>query len=127
MTVTRESDLWVAVATAADGTRIGALDFIGFEEVHNTMPEYVADMTGIDPDEIAIDWRYEINGRDVTVEIRHLRAASEEQRRAQKDANRALVEALKAMSSAGLSQRTIAGVVRLSHQRVNQLIKDKSR
>lgn len=47
VTVSRADELRVAVAGAMDGTRIGALDFIDFEDVHDTMPEYVADMTGI--------------------------------------------------------------------------------
>jgi hypothetical protein len=121
VTVTREDDLWVAVATDPDGSTIGALDFTDFDDLHETMPEFIIDMTSGEA-RPTIVWRYDINGKDVTLEIQHLRDIEAEARRVQQEQERARKDALAALMDAGLSQRVMANVMRLSHQRVHQLV-----
>lgn len=123
VTVTREDDLWVASATAPDGSRVGVLDFDNFADLHQTMPEYIADMTGDQPDSIAVTWRYEFGGKDVTDKLRRMMEATEALSQVQKDQENARRAALEAMRDAGLSQRTIADAAGISHQRVNQLLR----
>lgn len=120
VTVTRDDDLWVAKAATADGGHIGVLDFVDFADVHQTMPEFIADMT--DPGEVTLDWRYEVNGIDVTATVRRFLDLTQDLRHVQQERDRARKQALAALSDAGLSQRVMADVVDLSHQRVNQLV-----
>ncbi|MGH3679933.1 MAG: hypothetical protein ACRDT2_06715 [Natronosporangium sp.] len=122
VTVTREDNLWVAVATDPDGTTLGALDFTDFGDVRETMPEFVADMAGVDSGTPTIAWRYEINGKDVTAQIERLLAVEDQLHRVQREQERARKEALAALTDAGLSQRIMANVMHLSHQRIHQLV-----
>lgn len=122
VTVTREDNLWVAVATDPDGTILGALDFTDFSEVQETMPAFIADMAETDNASPTIAWRYEINGKDVTAEIRHLLAVEAQLHQVQREQERARKEALAALTDAGLSQRIMANVMHLSHQRIHQLV-----
>lgn len=121
VTVTFEDDLWVAFAATADGHRVGVLDFDSFADLHDTMPEYIADMTGdVDVDVV---WRYEFAGKDVTDKLRRMIEFTQQLAQVQRDQENARLAALKAMRDAGLSQRTIADAAGLSHQRVNQLLR----
>lgn len=122
VTVTREDNLWVAVATDPDGAALGALDFTDFSDVHETMPAFIADMTGIDRESPAVTWRYEINGKDVTEQLQRLLTVEAQFRQAQQEQERARKEALAALTDAGLSQRLMANVMHLSHQRIHQLV-----
>ena len=86
-------------------------------------------MTDAEPGDFAIHWRYEVNGRDVTDALARFMVAERElhdvmaeeaAKAAERDAAR--LDAIKAVRSAGLSQRVAADVVGLSHQRVHQLV-----
>jgi len=45
---------------------IGATDVEHFPELEVEVRDYIAGMTDADPDDLAVRWRYEVNGRDVT-------------------------------------------------------------
>ena len=121
VTVTREDDLWVAVVDGLPKGVIGAADYEHFADLHVELPELIADLTDSDPRQFTLTWRYEINGRDVTPELRRFLALEEDLRRVQRDRMRARQEALAALTDAGLSRRVMADVV---HQRVQQLVSD---
>jgi hypothetical protein len=102
VTVTREDNLWVAD---------------------------IAGLTDTNPDDFVLNWRYEVNGRDVTAQFQRFLAVEaelreqirhEEELRATRDAER--VALLRELAEAGLSQRVMGDAVSLSHQRVNQII-----
>jgi hypothetical protein len=123
--VTREDDLWVAVIK-----HVGATDVEHFGDLDVEVRDYIAGMTDADADDLALRWRYEINGRDITDALTRFMAAERElpevmekeaaAKAAERDALR--LEAINAVRSAGLSQRIAADVVGLSHQRVHQLV-----
>ncbi len=124
VTVTRDDSLWVALV---DG--VGATDVEHFSDLDIEVRDYIAGMTDADPDDFAIQWRYEVNGRDVTDALARFMAAERELREvmeveavkaAERDAAR--LDAIKVVRAAGLSQRVAADVVGLSHQRVHQLV-----
>jgi hypothetical protein len=124
VTVTREDNLWVAHAD-----NVGATDVEHFKDLEVEVRDYIAGMTDADPSDFAIQWRYKVNGRDVTDALTRFMAAERELRdvmaeeaakAAERDAAR--LDAIKAVRSAGLSQRVAADVVGLSHQRVHQLV-----
>lgn len=124
VTVTREDNLWVALVDD-----IGATDVEHFPELDVEVRDYIAGMTDTDPDDLAVRWRYEVNGRDVTDALARFLAIERElheimEQEAAKAAERdaARLDAIKAMRSAGLSQRVAADVLGLSHQRVHQLV-----
>lgn len=74
------------------------------------------------PTEVTFRFRYEINGRDVTTQLSDYLSAERRLRQVRTSHERTRREALEALHDAGLSQRAMADVVGLSHQRVNQLI-----
>jgi hypothetical protein len=113
----------VAVVDGLPKGIIGAADYEHFADLHVELPELIADLTDSDPSQFTLTWRYEINGRDVTPELRRF-LALEDLRRVQQDRMRARKEALAALTDAGLSRRVMADVVQLSHQRVQQLVSD---
>lgn len=122
VTVAREGNQWVAVARGLPKGVVGAMDFDRFPEVHEGMREVIADLTDSDPEAFDIEWRYEVNGSDVTSQVLELLETTEQLRRAEREQERSRREALAALDEAGLSQRAMADVVGVSHQRVNQLI-----
>lgn len=122
VTVTREDNLWVA-DIHDDDLGPAATDTENFSDLDDEVRDLIAGLTDGDPDSFDIRWRYEINGKDVTEQLSRLFAIERDLRQAQLKRDRAREEALVALTSAGLSQRATAGVVGISHQRVNQLAK----
>jgi len=117
VTVSREDDLWVAdiagLTAATDVLRFGDLDV----EVR----DLIAGLTGSDPAKFDIRWHHRAGNDDVTALLNELAEvdAAVEAATARRDAIR--LEIIRRFSAAGLSQRVIADVLGLSHQRVNQL------
>lgn len=122
VTVTRESNLWVA---DVKDRRLApaAMDYEHLADLHEDLPSFIADIANVDPDDVEIAYRYEVNGRDLTAPLQRLMNAEQELRRLQAESERARKEALATMADAGLSQRAMADAVGLSHQRVQQLVK----
>lgn len=122
VTVTREDNLWTAVVDGLPRGVVGAMDYENFGDVADEVPELIADLTDADPAAFTIDWRYVVNGKDVTEVLVSFLDHTQTLRQAQAEQDRARKEALAAMADAGLSQRAMADVVGVSHQRVNQLV-----
>lgn len=124
--VTREDNLWVADIVGLTA----ATDVEHFASLDVEVRDLIAGLTDTEPDDFAINWRYEVNGRDVTDRFHRFLAVEAElraqTRRAQelqerRDAERLAL--LRDLAEAGLSQRAIGDAVALSHQRVHQIIK----
>lgn len=119
VTVTREDNLWVAdvVGLAA------ATDVEHFTDLDVEVRDLIAGLTDTDPEDFAINWRYEVHGRDVTDQFLRFLAVESELRelRDKRDAERLAL--LQHLAEAGLSQRAIGDAAGLSHQRVGQLIR----
>lgn len=125
VTVTREDNLWVADIAGLTA----AVDVESFAELDVEVRDLIVGLTDADPDEITINWRYEVNGRDVTAQFQRFLTVEaqlreqiqhEEELRTTRDAER--IALLRELADAGLSQRVIGDAVSLSHQRVNQII-----
>ncbi len=117
VTVSREDELWVTdvagMTAATDVLRFGDLDV----EVR----DLIAGLTDADPEEFEIRWHHRAGDDDVTALIGELAEveAAAEAATVRRDAVR--LEIIRRLSAAGLSQRVVADVLGLSHQRVNQL------
>lgn len=122
VTVSREGSLWTAVVDGLPPGVVGAMDYDTFADLHSGLPWFIADLTDAEPGDFAINWRYEINGYDVTEALHSLAKATEEFQRVHTTQEQARKAALNALADAGLSQRAMAEVLGVSHQRVNQLV-----
>jgi predicted XRE-type DNA-binding protein len=115
VTVSREDELWVADITGMTA----ATDVLRFSDLDVEVRDLIAGLTDADPDEFEIRWHHRAGDDDVTALIVELAEAAAEEATARRDAVR--LEIIRRLSAAGLSQRVIADVLGLSHQRVNQL------
>ncbi|MGH3546378.1 MAG: hypothetical protein ACRDPW_10725 [Mycobacteriales bacterium] len=120
-TVTREEDLWVAEVFGLPENVLSVFDDLHFADLLDAVPDLIAGLTDTDPADVAIRWRYEINGWDVT-DVLHrflaIKAETNERLVAREAARR---EAIRALSEAGLSRRATGDAVGLSGGRVQQL------
>ena len=120
--VTREDNLWVA-DIHGDDLGPAAMDYEHLSELHDDVPSYVADLLRTTTDTVKVVFRYEVNGRNVTEQMERLMQAERQLRELQSQFENARMDVVNALIDAGLSQRTTADAVGLSHQRVNQLVK----
>jgi len=120
VTVTRDDNLWVAVI---DGLSPGATDVERLADLEVEVRDLIAGLTDTDPDAFAIHWRYEVNGVDVTDKLGRFLAVDSELRDRMKEREALRAETVMTMAKAGVSQRVIADVIGVSHQRVHQLIR----
>jgi hypothetical protein len=58
VTVSREDDLWVAVV---DGVPGGATDVAHVHELPDAVPDLIATLVGVEPEEFWIEWHYRQN------------------------------------------------------------------
>jgi hypothetical protein len=127
VTVTRDSGMWAAVVGGLPPHMTGAIDVEHFAKVEAEVRDLIAVLTDApDLDSFDLRWRVLIDGHDVTAEVLALgnaEAALEDAVTAREGARSAV---LKALAKAGLSQAAIGDVLRLSHQRVHQLLKGSS-
>lgn len=122
-TVIRDEDLWVVRVSGLPEHVVGTVDYVHFSEIKDEVPEAIADLTDTDPEDFTITWRYEFGGEDVTEDVIQYLVAEEEFRRSQAERDRARARVLETMRREGVTQRAMADVVDLSHQRVHQLLK----
>lgn len=122
VTVTREDDLWVAVVHGLPPTTSGAMDYQHLAELHDDIPLFIADLVSVDDADVTVAYRYEVNGRDVTDALgRFLSIESQiSDRLAEREAARR--DAIRVLTSAGLSRRATGDAVGLSGGRVQQLV-----
>jgi hypothetical protein len=117
VTVTREDGMWVAdvlnltAATEADH----------FADLDVEVRDLISGLTDADPDGLDIDWTYVFGADDVTGLVRELRHADDALAFAEAQRDQARKLLIKVSKQAGLSERAVADVLGLSHQRVNQL------
>jgi predicted transcriptional regulator len=121
VTVTREDTLWVAVVSdGLERGHVGADDFERFADIDPGMREIIADLTGIQPSQFNVSWRYEFGDEDETalvLEYQEAHRIAEDMAEWRDRVRSRLVSDL----SKKLSQRAVADLLGLSHQRVNQL------
>ncbi|MGH3719914.1 MAG: MerR [Pseudonocardiaceae bacterium] len=117
VTVSREDELWVADIAGMTA----ATDVLRFADLDIEVRDLIAGLTGADPDGFEIRWHHQAGDDDVSALISELTEveAAAETAIARRDAVR--LEIIRRFSAAGLSQRVIADVLGLSHQRVHQL------
>lgn len=123
VTVTRDENLWVVRVAGLPEHVAGVADYLHFSEIKDEVPEFIADLTRSAPENFTITWRYEFGGEDVTEDVIQYLVAEEELRRSQTGRDRARARVLETMRREGVTQRAMADVVDLSHQRVHQLLK----
>lgn len=123
VTVIRDDDLWAVTIDGLPKNVAGVADYLHFSEIKDEVPEFIADLTRSAPEDFTITWRYEFGGEDVTEDVIQYLVAEEEFRRSQVERDRARARVLETMRREGVTQRAMADVVDLSHQRVHQLLK----
>jgi len=120
--VTREDNLWVADVRGLPPHLIGATDVERFADLDGEVRDLIAGLTDAEPDDVAIDWHYEVNGTDVTEKLARFLAVESELRARLAEHDAARIDAVRQLTAAGLSQRAVGDVLGVSHQRVNQLV-----
>lgn len=121
--VTREDDLWVAEVSGLDG---GVTDVERFDDLDVEVRDMIHLLTDAPEASFRIDWRYVQGEIEYTRPVEELRHWAAESKQAAANAERARLEIITTLRSAGLSQRVIAEVIGTSHQRVAQLMAEAS-
>lgn len=121
-TVTREDDLWVAEVHGLPANMLNVTDAPHFADLHDDVPEMIAGLTGTEPDDITVHWRYEVNGRDVTEALGRFLAIEAEIGDKLAARESARKDAIRTLTDAGLSRRATGDAVGLSGGRVQQLV-----
>ncbi|WP_243790941.1 MerR [Saccharopolyspora gloriosae] len=121
--VSREDRSWVA---HVQGLPAGATEVDHLEELDLEVRDLIAGLADREPDSFHIDWRYLQGDVEYTRPVEELRHWTAESRQAAANAERARLEIITTLRSAGLSQRVIAEVIGTSHQRVAQLMAEAS-
>ncbi len=122
VTVTREDGLWVA-DVAGEDLGPAATDVQRFSDLDVEVRDLIAGLTDTDPDELDLEWRYVIDGKDVTNTIKRLMLAEANLRSAEEMREELRQIALLELHGTGLPQSAIGDVLGVSHQRVHQLLK----
>jgi hypothetical protein len=122
VTVTRADGLWVA-SIAGEGLGPAATDVVRFADLDVEVRDLIAGLTDADPEDVSPDWRYVIDGEDVTFAVQGLLHAERNLRSAEELRQLARGIALMVLHGAGLPQSAIGDVLGVSHQRVHQLLK----
>jgi Homeodomain-like domain len=84
--------------------------------------DIIAGLTGSEPDEAILSWRFAIDEADVTQAVTWLLDAEAELRNATRLRTEARSQALRELADAGLPQSAIGDILGVSHQRVHQLL-----
>jgi hypothetical protein len=125
VTVTREDQLWTATVDGLPPTSIGVTDVEHFADLDTEVRDLIAGLTDADPDAFDLVWHYVQGDREYTPSLEVLREWDSQARMAAERRDAARLAAIEEMKAAGLPLRAIADVVGISHQRVDQLLKDK--
>lgn len=118
VTVTREDNLWVAVVHDLPA---GATDVSRMVDLEPEVRDLIAGLEDLDPDDFEIAWHYRQGKHDLSPVVDELRQREATAAEAVLSRDKARLEAIKQLRDAGLSLRSIAELLGLSHQRVQQL------
>ena len=116
--VTREAGVWTAKVT--DGLDGAAGEFKQFVDVDPGMRKIIANLTALPPERFHLRWRYEFDDADATelvLQYQEAHRIAEDVAEWREGVRARLVSALNGQ----ISQRAIADLLGLSHQRVNQI------
>jgi hypothetical protein len=125
VTVTREDQLWTAAIDGLPQHVVGVTDVEHFGDLEVEVRDLVAGLTDAEPDEFELNWHYVQDNREYTASLDALHEWADQARVASQRHDAARLAAIEAMKAAGLPLRAIADVVGLSHQRVDQLLKER--
>lgn len=117
VTVTREAGLWTAKTT--DDLK-AAGEFKRFPDIDPGMRKIIAELTALPPERFYLRWRYEFDDEDATdlvLQYQEAHRIAEDVAEWREGVRARLVSALNGQ----ISQRAIADLLGLSHQRVNQI------
>lgn len=119
--VARVANRWTATVT--DGLEAGTVierEFGNFAEVDAGMRSALHAVSGVDPARFYVRWRYRFGGEDLTTLVQEYQEAhriAEDVAEWREGVRARLVSTL----NGRISQRAIADLLGLSHQRVNQI------
>lgn len=119
VTVTREDGVWVADIEGLTA----ATDVPRFHDLEVEVRDLIAGLTDTDPDSFDLTWRYLFGDADVSTNVSELRQAENALRAVEARREQARLQIIQLAKMAGLSERVVADVLGVSHQRVNQLVK----
>lgn len=119
VTVTREDGMWV---TDIDGLT-AATDVPRFHDLDTETRDLIAGLTDVEPNSFELHWRYVFDDADVSAFLTELQQVEDALAAAEAQRDQARRQLSKAGKQAGLSERVIADVIGVSHQRVNQLVR----
>lgn len=117
VTVNREAGSWTAKVT--DGLD-AAGDFKRFTDIDPGMRKIIANLTGLPSERFYLRWRYEFEDEDATelvLQYQEAHRIAEDVAEWREGVRARLVSTLNGQ----ISQRAIADLLGLSHQRVNQI------
>jgi hypothetical protein len=118
VTISRDDNLWVATVHGLPPHLLAVTDVEHFADLDVEVRDLIAGLIDTDPGDFAINWRYEVDGHDVTDRFHRFLAVEselrEQLRRAQelqeaRDAERLAL--LRDLAQAGLSQRAIGDAI----------------
>lgn len=123
VTVTRGDGVWVVDVAGLPDSYFPMTQVARFSDLGVETRDLIAGLIETEPDEFDIEWTYVLGSGDATGIVGGLRDAERAltAAEARRDQARSLVIA--AAKRAGLSERVVADVLGVSHQRVNQLVK----
>lgn len=121
--VSREDNLWVALV---QGVPAGATDVENLDDLDVEVRDLIYLLTDKPENSFDIVWHYVQDDHDYTQAIEELHRWEEQTSQAIANRDRARKEIITTLKNAGVSQRAIAEVIGISHQRVAQLLAEAS-
>jgi hypothetical protein len=73
VTVIREVDGWIADIAGLPSNKMHRASYGSWSALHEEMPQLIADLAKVESTDVELDYRYEINGHDVTADVVRLK------------------------------------------------------
>lgn len=73
VTVIREADEWVADIAGLPSNQVHRTSYNSWSALHEEMPRLIADLAKVESTNVELDYRYEINGNDVSADVVRLK------------------------------------------------------
>lgn len=71
--VIREVDTWIADIAGLPSNQVHRASFNSWSALHEEMPQLIADLAKVESTNVELDYRYEINGHDVSADVVRLK------------------------------------------------------